>query len=166
MKRSIMGLVIPVIVIIVPVIAAAAEVIEFDTQGGQNGFELLNQNNSGISAEYSVSKIVLDDIEIDGQIMRNLYFSGIFLPNNAGAPNLPGEGRMIAIPQGSQAELVILSSRTEIVENVDLAPAPPIPFENDSKTMILLRYMQRIRRFTAPTRFTPRLPSCYRSRAK
>jgi hypothetical protein len=132
MRRSIGAFTALGVFFLIPVIVASAEVINFDTQRGMAGFNLLDQNNSGIRADYVVSEIALEDIEIDGQILRNIFISGVFLPNNAGAPNLPGEGRMIAIPQGAAAEFTIIVSQTEIIDNIDIAPAPPIPFETDN----------------------------------
>jgi hypothetical protein len=109
----------------------SAEVIKYGDAGGNRGFDLLNQDQSGIHIRYTVPQVALEELEVDGQVFKNVLISGIFLPNNAGAPNLPGEGRMIAMPQGATARLRILSSRTEIIENIDIAPAPPIPLEND-----------------------------------
>ncbi|MBD3169045.1 MAG: hypothetical protein GF307_06150, partial [candidate division Zixibacteria bacterium] len=47
------------------------------------------------------------------------------------APNLPGDGRGIAIPRGATATLTILDSETEVIDNIEIAPAPPIPLETD-----------------------------------
>ncbi|UCC78580.1 MAG: hypothetical protein JSW64_09880 [Candidatus Zixiibacteriota bacterium] len=110
----------------------SAEIIEYNYQQGAQGFALLNQSNSGVKIKYTISKLAIEDIEIEGQILKNVYISGIFLPNNAGAPNLPGDGRMIAIPQSATAQLNILSYQTELIENIDIAPAPPIPKETDN----------------------------------
>jgi len=110
----------------------SAEIIEYDDQQGTQGFALTSQSDFGVNIEYTISRLAIEDIEIDGQILKNIYISGVFLPNNAGAPNLPGEGRMIAIPQGATAQLNILSYQTELIENIDIAPAPPIPKETDN----------------------------------
>ncbi|HFD04940.1 MAG TPA: hypothetical protein ENJ25_02220 [Firmicutes bacterium] len=63
--------------------------------------------------------------------MTNVSIPGMILPNDAGAPNLPSEGRFIAIPQGANVSVKILSYSTETYKNIDLAPAPKIPFDAD-----------------------------------
>jgi len=68
---------------------------------------------------------------VDSEPMQVITLPGMFLPNNEGAPNLPGTGRFIAIPQGATAEVTVLSSRTEVYHDMNLAPAPPIPLETD-----------------------------------
>ena len=117
----------------------SAEIIKYEDQHGVRGFDLLNQSVSDVNIKYTVSEIALEDIEIEGQIFKNVLISGIFLPNNAGAPNLPGEGRMIAIPQGASAQLNILSFQTELIENIDIAPAPPIPKETDNSPPVYVK---------------------------
>ncbi len=66
-----------------------------------------------------------------GMICRIYHCLVLFYQTIEGAPNLPGNGRYIAIPQGSEAILTINSVRTELIQNVDLAPSPRIPFETE-----------------------------------
>ncbi len=63
------------------------------------------------------------DTEVKGEPMKTVLTKGQFLPNDAGAPNLPGQGRYIAIPQGATAHLKIVNMQTETYENVNIAPA-------------------------------------------
>jgi hypothetical protein len=44
--------------------------------------------------------------------MTNVELPGFWLPNDEGYPNLPGGGRYIAIPQGSEPVLKIVYQRT------------------------------------------------------
>ena len=58
---------------------------------------------------------------------------GIILPNNAGAPNLPGNGSMIAIPQNSSVSYEIISSEKLVFdgeENYLLVAYNPNPGPN------------------------------------
>jgi hypothetical protein len=96
-----------------------------------SGFELLEQSQFGVRASYAINELSINDLIVDGQTMKTIQVPGIFLPNNEGAPNLPGLGKMIAIPQGSYASFQIASYKTEILQNIDLAPAPKIPFDTD-----------------------------------
>ncbi|NQS99162.1 MAG: T9SS type A sorting domain-containing protein [candidate division Zixibacteria bacterium] len=110
---------------------ASAEVITFNDNWGDNGFNLINETPTGVEIVFSISEMFLGNMLIDGQIMQTVQIPGVYLPNDAGAPNLPGSGRYIAIPQGASARLTILAERTEVYQGIDIAPAPPIPFEND-----------------------------------
>ncbi len=63
--------------------------------------------------------------------MQNINLSGIILFNDAGMPDLPGESKLIAVPEGAKPILKILDYRTEIIEEVEMAPAPVIPFDTE-----------------------------------
>jgi len=112
--------------------SGGAEVYTFSSVNPDPGFSLINQNDAGVEVEFNVPEMVLEDLVIDGQAMQMVEIPGIYLPNNAGAPNLPGTGESIAIPQGATATFQIISSEVEYFQNVNIAPAPPIQFENDN----------------------------------
>ncbi len=61
--------------------------------------------------------------------MKAVNLPEVFLPNDEGAPDLPGYSKMIAIPQGATAKINIIASRTETIQNIEIAPAPRIPTE-------------------------------------
>ncbi|HOI00358.1 MAG TPA: C25 family cysteine peptidase [Bacteroidales bacterium] len=113
----------------------------FAAQGGQEiryqdplnkaGFELLKSDAQGVTVSFSLHGFSITEIDIHGTRMQNIEVPGIFLPNDAGAPNVPGSGRMIALPRGATARLEIVSMRTETMQNILLAPAPRIPLENE-----------------------------------
>ena len=115
---------------------AFAEVITFDDSWSEMGFKLTSQNAFGVEVSYSIDMMVIEDMLIDGQTMQMVHLPGVFLPNDAGAPNLPGSGRYIAIPQGANAEVQILDYRTETYQGMEIAPAPPIPRETDNSPPI------------------------------
>lgn len=110
---------------------AFGEAYTFQTANTQPGFSLINQNDAGVEMEFNVPGMTLQTLDIDGQNMQVVAIPGVMLPNNAGAPNLPGTGEIIAIPQGASATVQILTSSVEYFQDIDLAPAPPIQFEND-----------------------------------
>ncbi|MCK9616794.1 MAG: C25 family cysteine peptidase [Lentimicrobiaceae bacterium] len=121
---------------------AQRNVTTYSDSWGKQGFSLLSQEKTGVAVSYSVTEFALNGTTIDGQPMQNIELKGHFLQNNAGAPNIPGNGRYIAMPQGATPQLKIISSRTEIFQNVEIAPAPvpqkdndrsPARFEKDAK---------------------------------
>ena len=115
--------------------ASNAETITFSDSWGQNGFNLTESGNSGVEIIFSIPQMELFEIEIDGAMMHAVGIPGVILPNNAGAPNLPGTGRYIALPEGAAAEFQIVDYRTEVFYNIDLAPAPVIPRGNDDSPL-------------------------------
>ena len=98
---------------------------------GPAGFTLTKQSNFGVEVNYSITNMFLEDVNVDGTIMKAVKIPGIFLPNDAGKPDLAGTGRYIAIPQGASVTYKIVSSRTEVIKNVEIAPAPVLPLDND-----------------------------------
>ena len=109
----------------------SAENITFNDAWNDPGVQLLSYNGAGTDVTFSLDRFSLEDFEIDGELMKNVYLPGVILPNDAGAPNLPGFGRYIAIPEGARAIVRILQSRTETYTNLEIAPAAPIQREND-----------------------------------
>jgi hypothetical protein len=131
------------LVVLLFVVAFSASNVSFDNNWGKNPlFNLVSESPAGVEVIFSVHKVVVEEQMIDGILMKHFSVPGIFLPNDEGAPNLAGTGRYIAIPQGGQARVTVLDSRTEVYHNVEIAPAPHIPFENDNSP---LRYKKDIR---------------------
>jgi hypothetical protein len=116
--------------------SAFSEVVTYNDSWSDAGFNLTSQSPSGVEVVFSIEKMNIQDLIVDGQTMKVVGIPGVFLPNNAGAPNLPGSGRFIAIPQGATANVQILSSRVEVIEDIEIAPAPPIPLETDDSPPI------------------------------
>jgi hypothetical protein len=80
---------------------AQAQKITYSDQTNKAGFTLNEQNRSGVSISYAVESFTLAPAEINGRGMSNIELPGFWLPNDEGAPNLPGGGKYIAIPQGA-----------------------------------------------------------------
>ena len=113
-------------------VSFAAEIVTFDNNWASNPlFNVDYETPMGIEITFSIHEMVIEETEINGVPMKTFGIPGIFLPNDEGAPNLAGTGRYIAIPQGAQAQITILGSRTEVYHNVEVAPAPNIPLESD-----------------------------------
>jgi hypothetical protein len=109
-----------------------ADEIKYSDSWGKQGFELKNQKASGVEINYSINSFTLSNSQINGETMDVIELPGNLLQNDEGAPNLPGTGRYITLPLGATANVQITASRTETFSNVDLAPAPRIPWETET----------------------------------
>ena len=112
-----------------------AQQFNYTDSWGKAGFNLVTSESSAIEVIYSVPNFTIEDQAINGDIMKNIMLPGNFLFNDAGAPNLPATGRYVAIPQGSTPSIRIVSQQIEVIQNVDMAPAPVIPMDNDDNPL-------------------------------
>ncbi|MBK7172095.1 MAG: PKD domain-containing protein [Bacteroidales bacterium] len=112
-------------------ISVNAQNYSFPDAWNNHGFTLLKSRTSDIEINFSVSEFSLNDVVINGEAMKDISISGNFLFNNEGAPNLPGNGKFIAIPNGCVPLVEIISSRKEVFNNINLAPAPNIPKDDE-----------------------------------
>ncbi len=108
-----------------------AEKIEYKDAWAKTGYTLTNQSQAGVLINFSINEFSFSEIIIDGTPMQNIYLPGTLLPNDEGAPDLPGMGKYFAIPQGAKAVLTVKNYRTETFSDVEIAPAPRIPLDTD-----------------------------------
>ena len=108
-----------------------SETIRYEDSWGTAGFNLSQSRSNGVNVIFSIENFTISTNRINGEEMQIIELPGSFLQNDEGAPNLPSNGRYIAMPQGSRAEFRIVSSRTETYQNIELAPAPRIPLETE-----------------------------------
>jgi len=80
---------------------------------------------------YSVEGFLLVENDFNGEKKRNISLEGMFLFNDAGMPDLPANSGIIAIPTGSHPILEVLDVKYETIKDVDIAPAPIIPFDTE-----------------------------------
>jgi PKD repeat protein len=106
-----------------------AQTFTYNGNWGKSGFNLVNSRINSVQVIYSVPEFTMEDIQVDGQTMKNVMIQGSFLGNDEGMPNLPGQGSYIAIPQGSIPKLHIVAQRTETLHNVEIAPAQRLPLD-------------------------------------
>ncbi|MCB0805995.1 MAG: T9SS type A sorting domain-containing protein [Bacteroidales bacterium] len=109
-----------------------AEEIKYHDSWGPQGFQLTQQKASSVEISYSVNSFFMEEGDINGETMDLVKLPGVFLSNNEGAPDLPGHGRFLAIPEGANAIVTIKSARKESFQNVNLAPAARIPWETET----------------------------------
>lgn len=111
--------------------SALAGQVTYSDSWGPKGIALTGQNAQGLTLNFSMYDFTMDDCVRNGQSMQEIGLDGVFLPNNEGAPNLPVLSRFIAVPNGAQVSVEVVKSRTEAYHNVNLAPAPHIPLDNE-----------------------------------
>ncbi len=99
------------------------------------GLTIDRMTDSFVEITYRLDRVDIEDFDLGDRVMQQVSIPGIFLPNDEGAPNLPGIGRLLAVPEGATVQLDILSTSTQIVENIDVLPAPPIPREDDDSPL-------------------------------
>ena len=144
-----------IITVLLLTVSFADEVVTFDNNWADNPlFNVNYETPSGIEIVFSMHEMVVAEMEIDGIMMKNFGVPGIFLPNDEGAPNLAGTGRYIAIPQGAEARVTVLGSRTEVYHNVEVAPAFNIPRDNDDSP---IRYEKDMKIYSRNA-FYPEVP--------
>jgi len=108
---------------------------KYSDSWGKQGLSLNQQSADGVRLNFSIQQFEFTDVNVDGQQMTGIQFSESFLPNEEGAPDLPGFGRYIAVPKGATPVLEIVNVRTEHFSNLNIVPAPRIPLETDASPL-------------------------------
>jgi hypothetical protein len=104
----------------------------YDDNWGTQGFTVTESTTSSLIVNFSVTEFSLDDLLVEGKNLKTVHMPEVFLPNDAGAPDLPGTGRYIAIPKNAIISFRIIDSRLDIIQNVEIAPAFEIPLDSDN----------------------------------
>ncbi|MFP4469863.1 MAG: C25 family cysteine peptidase [Bacteroidales bacterium] len=115
--------------------ALQAQTYQFNDTWGKAGISLKSEVANGVNVNFSISEFELVDQDVDGVPMKSIKIAKHFLPNDEGAPNLPGFSRFIAIPQGAQAVLNVKNYRVETISDVEISPAPRIPLDTEDGPM-------------------------------
>ena len=119
---------------IVAGIALQAQEYRFNSE--PNGFSISSRNNNQLTLRHNLGAVTIenaDRAEVQGQVIT---LSGIYAPNEAGAPNLPSSSTFVAIPNGATASLRMVSSKTKVIQNVDLVPAAIPQLDNDNSLAV------------------------------
>ena len=101
-----------------------AQKYEYEDAWSKAGFNLNRSETTGLEIIFSIDELSLSDFDLKGEAMKQIHLKESYLPNNEGAPNLPGNGRFIAVPNGAEVSFKILSQRIETYQNVNIAPSP------------------------------------------
>ncbi|MBI9037154.1 MAG: T9SS type A sorting domain-containing protein [Bacteroidales bacterium] len=116
-----------------------SENFEFDNKTNKNVLQLTKFSNAGVELTYSLSEFSLENIIVNGESMQNIILSGVSLPNDEGAPNIPCSSSFIAIPQSANVQLEIIEITEEFFNNIEIAPAPKIPFQTDEAPLEFIK---------------------------
>ena len=108
-----------------------AQQFTYSDVSGKPGMNLVDSKATGVQVVYNIPEFSMEDQMVKGSPMKSINLPGTFLFNDEGMPNLPGKGGYIAIPRGATAKFRIVSQKTDVIHNVDIAPAPRIPLDND-----------------------------------
>ena len=110
--------------------AASATLVRVEQPlGGEPGLTVAAEDPSGIEIHYGMEAFGIERLTVAGTPMQTVTLPGAVLPNNAGAPNLPGRGGFIALPQGASASFTLLSAETRLYREVTIAPALALPLD-------------------------------------
>ncbi|MCB0805531.1 MAG: hypothetical protein KDC05_07000 [Bacteroidales bacterium] len=109
-----------------------AQSFSYTDNWGTHGLSLVQEKGNEVILNHSLTQFNFEDVNVKGETLKSVKTLGTFLPNDEGAPDLPGVSRYIAIPQGATASVSILNMRKEKFENVEIAPAPRIPLDTES----------------------------------
>jgi len=119
------------VMLFIATLSMEAQKFTYTGNWGKAGLNLIDSKSNAIQVIYSVPEFSMEDIQVEGGLMKNIALPGTILGNNAGMPNLPGKGSFLAIPQGSTPKVKIVSQRTETIHNVEIAPAQRIPLDTE-----------------------------------
>ena len=108
-----------------------AENFQYTDSWGKSGLSIIQQSAKSVTVNFSIDNFSILTTTINGKGMQELSLPNVILPGKEGAPNLPGISRYFAVPSGAIAELNIIDFRTEIIENIEIAPSPRIPWDTE-----------------------------------
>lgn len=116
-----------------------ASIMLLSIAGNAQTFKVENSTRSNLELSLTIDNFGLQSDrqgDIEGQ---TIVMDGIFLPNQAGTPNLPVVSRYVAIPRGATVNVNVTNQVTETLQNVDLMPAPELPLDDDKTPMRYFR---------------------------
>ena len=78
-----------------------ADDFKYSDSWGKQGFTLTTQKTTGVEVNYSIKDFSINKDLINGESMDVISLPGNLLPNNEGAPNLPGREQVYCYSPGS-----------------------------------------------------------------
>lgn len=128
---------------------SAQEVRTFDfNHQGKNGIELIEQTRGNVSLEFNINEMTLTSFTYKGEEMHTIGISDISLPNEKGLPNVPCYSRTIAIPQGAEAVLRVVSYEQQVIKNVNVEPSLGVQAETEEPD---LNYTKNVKVYSENT---------------
>lgn len=118
---------------------ADAETHNYDDSWGPAGLSMSRQAGDKLELNFSLQSWTIGSMDVNGRSANVIHMPGVFLPNDAGAPDLPGISQYIALPNGAMATVRLIDSRRETYYGVEMAPAPVIPLDTDDGPLVYTR---------------------------
>ena len=115
--------------------ANAQEVRTFQFNHDETGMQMIGQTKGNVTLDYSIDEMSLTSFTYNGEEMQSIGIADISLPNAKGLPNVPSYSRTIAIPQGANAVLHVVSYERQVIKNVNVEPSLGIQMENAEPDM-------------------------------
>ena len=84
-----------------------------------------------LQMNFSLESFTLAEENVIRENSFKVMMDGVLLPNNEGAPDVPVISRYLAVPQGAEVHVSIINIRTEKQTDIEIAPAPRIPFDTE-----------------------------------
>jgi len=109
---------------------------EFADSRGEEGLHVLINQPDAITLNFSIHSFSMNDLMIKGEMLKTIALPGHFLPGEAGAPSLPGNGHYVAIPEGAKPVLSVKYLAKETYQNINIAPSPVIPIDQQRGPLI------------------------------
>ncbi len=118
---------------------ADAQIHNYSDSWGPSGLTMSRLSGAKLELNFSLHQWTIGSVDVNGRSANVINMPGVFLPNDAGAPDLPGISRYIALPNGATATVRLIDSRRETYYGVEMAPAPVIPLDTDDGPLVYSR---------------------------
>lgn len=105
---------------------------QFSNNATNEGLSVTQSDSVSIKFRHAIKSLILDSIVVNGYSGYQIKCRGIFLPSQAGAPNIPVVSRFIAIPNGATVIVELNNTYSQRIQNIDLMAAPSIRLESDT----------------------------------
>ncbi len=114
---------------------AQSQDYSFSNPWGAKGLKIISEDSRNITLTYSISDFSMENLDVNGESLKKIELPGHFLFGNPGAPDLPGDGRYIAIPDGAVPVVTVTNQRIVNYSNVNISPAPALPIDSYGKKL-------------------------------
>lgn len=129
--RSILPKIILSLALFIGFVSLQAQNFEYEENAQTKGFHIQSSSKGNIQLSHSVYNFQLTDVEIEGEQMKQLQHGISVVPAAAGSPDLRGVARYLLIPDGANVQVNIISKEEVLYNDIEIAPAAPIPFDTE-----------------------------------
>ena len=105
---------------LLPAAGVQGATFSYSDSWSSQGLSIERESSDGLELVYSLERWQLETTAVDGELLQSVLIPQAMLPNDAGAPNLPGQGFAIAVPRGATARLEIVALRSESFASVEV----------------------------------------------